>query len=164
MPEGRARIVLGFDFGQKRIGIASGDTLSGTAAPCATVRCGDGAADWGAIERLLQQFKPDLLVVGSPRHADGTASSLASAADRFAAELQRRSRLPVERCDEYASSLEAAAALRELRASRQRRRRVRRGDLDGAAAAIILQRWLGAHVPGAHADATRPARDAPEGR
>jgi putative holliday junction resolvase len=146
MPEGRGRIVLGFDFGQRRIGIASGDTISGAAAPCTTLHCSDQGPDWAAIERLLQQFRPDVLVVGSPRLADGTDAALASAADQFAAELQRRSGLAVERVDEYASSLEAAAALRQLRAAGSRRRRLRRGDLDGAAAAIILQRWLRARA------------------
>ncbi|HEX4024246.1 MAG TPA: Holliday junction resolvase RuvX [Steroidobacteraceae bacterium] len=147
MPEGRsgerpAHVVLGFDFGSRRIGIASGDTVTATAAPCATVAMTDRGADWAAIERLLQQFQPDLLVVGSPRHADGSDSARSGAAERFAAELARRSGLTVQRVDEYASSIEAGAALKHSRASGTRRRRVRHADIDSAAAAIILQRWL----------------------
>ncbi len=148
MPEQRGRVALGFDFGLKRIGIASGDTVSGTAAPRATVTVSSRGPDWPAIERLLQQYRPDVLVVGSPRHADGSDSSLAGAADRFAAELARCSALPVQRVDEYASSLEAGSALRALRQRGSRTRRVRHADIDAAAAAIILQRWLQEHSDG----------------
>jgi len=102
----------------------------------------DRGADWAAIGRLLQQFHPGLLVVGSPRHADGSDSALSGAADRFAAELAQRAGIPVARVDEYASSIEAGAALKRSRERGTRRRRVRRGDIDSVAAAIILQRWL----------------------
>jgi putative Holliday junction resolvase len=138
----RARIVLGFDFGQKRIGIATGDTVTGAAAPFGTVASTAAGIDWSAIERLVSQFKPELLVVGSPRHADGTESALSGAADRFAEELARRAGVPVERCDEYGSSIEATEALRGARRAGTHARRLQRGDIDGAAAAIILQRWL----------------------
>jgi putative holliday junction resolvase len=142
MPEGAGRIALGFDFGQRRIGIATGDTVTRTATPHTTVSCTDRGIDWAAIERLLQQFQPDILVVGAPLHADGSPSALTPAADRFAAELAARARLPVQRCNEYGSSLEATASLRSARAQGSHRRRLQRGDVDGAAAAIILQRWL----------------------
>jgi putative pre-16S rRNA nuclease len=137
-----ARIVLGFDFGHKRIGIATGDTVTGTAASHGAVACTARGIDWSAIDRLLSQFKPEILVVGSPRHADGTESPLSAAADRFADELARRAGVVVERCDEYGSSIEAAEALRGARRAGTHTRRVQRGDVDGAAAAIILQRWL----------------------
>jgi putative Holliday junction resolvase len=142
MPEGRGLVALGFDFGLKRIGIASGDTISATAAPCAAVRMAPQGADWAAIEQLLRRYAPDVLVVGAPKHADGSDSALAGAADRFAAELARRSGLPVERADEFASSIEAGAALKQARERGVRRRRVQRADIDAAAAAIILTRWL----------------------
>ncbi|HEX4049836.1 MAG TPA: Holliday junction resolvase RuvX [Steroidobacteraceae bacterium] len=148
MPEERGRIALGFDFGLKRIGIASGDTISATAAPCATVRMGPGGPDWPAIDQILSRFQPDVLIVGAPCHADGTESSLTAAADRFAAALRARCGLAVLRADEFASSIEAQAALRSLRASGARRRRVQRADIDAAAAAIILGRWLAAQAKG----------------
>jgi len=108
----------------------------------AALRVPASGIDWNQIEKTLNAFHPALLVVGSPRNADGSAGTLSAAADRFALALAQRSRLPVERTDEYASSLEAADTLRAQRASGQRRRRVQRGDIDSAAAAIILERWL----------------------
>jgi putative Holliday junction resolvase len=142
MPEGRGQVILAFDFGLRRIGIASGDSISGTAAPHTALQVGDHGIDWSQVGRTLQRFQPALLVVGSPRNEDGTAGSLGAAADRFAAALAQRTGLPVRRTDEYGSSLEAAATLRAQRASGQRRRRVRAADIDSAAAAIILERYL----------------------
>jgi putative Holliday junction resolvase len=142
MPEAPAQVILAFDFGLRRIGIASGDTVSATAAPCSTISVGDHGLDWLAIERLLRHFQPDLLVVGNPRNVDGSAGALSDAANRFAADLAARAGRPVHRTDEFASSLEAAERLRQQRHSGQRRRRVQRADIDSAAAAIILERWL----------------------
>jgi putative Holliday junction resolvase len=118
MPEARGQVVLAFDFGLRRVGIASGDSLTGSAAPRAVLQVGDRGLDWSAIGRVLQQFQPALLVVGRPCNADGTASSLAAAADRFAAALAERTGLPVHRSDEFASSLEAATTAPATRASR----------------------------------------------
>jgi putative Holliday junction resolvase len=142
MPEAQAQVVLAFDFGLRRIGIAAGDTVSRTAAPQRAVRVPESGIDWQHIEKTLRDFRPDLLVVGNPRNADGTAGALSAAADGFALQLAQHFRLPVRRTDEYASSLEAAAELKRQRASGQRRRRVQRADIDSAAAAIILERWL----------------------
>jgi putative holliday junction resolvase len=142
MPEARAQVILAFDFGLRRIGIASGDTVSATAAPRTAVDVNQGGVDWPAIERVLRQFQPDVLIVGNPRNADGSPGSLSALVDEFASELARRARRPVQRTDEFASSMEASARLKGQRASGQRRRRVQRADIDSAAAAIILERWL----------------------
>jgi putative Holliday junction resolvase len=134
--------VLAFDFGLRRIGIASGDTVSGRAAPLRALTVPVGGIDWSPIDRAIAEFKPHLLVVGEPTNVDGTAGTLSVAAEQFARALASRTRLPVRRADEFASSLEASAELRQQRASGQRRRRLQRGDIDSAAAAIILERWL----------------------
>jgi len=85
---------------------------------------------------------PGLLVVGAPYNADGSPGTLAPAARRFAAELERRFGLPVNMVDERWSSLEAAQALKAQRSAGERRRRVTREQIDSAAAAVILERWL----------------------
>jgi putative holliday junction resolvase len=82
------------------------------------------------------------LVVGAPYNADGSPGALATAADGFAAELARRFGLPVKRVDERFSSLQASERLKAQRASGERRRRIHREDVDSAAAAVILERWL----------------------
>ena len=138
----RAQTVLAFDFGLKRIGIASGDTLTRTAAPRAAVSVGGSGPDWNAIAREVRALSPGLLLVGAPYNADGSESAMTTAARSFAAELERRFALPVQLVDERFSSLEANEALKAQRASGARRRRVARGDIDSAAAAVILGRFL----------------------
>ena len=122
--------------------MAAGDTVTQSAAPVATVRHGASGPDWPAIERLLREYAPAILVVGFPYNDDSSRGALAGPADEFARELARRSGLAVARVDERYSSQEAAGELRRRRASGTRRRRVRRGDVDGLAAAIILERWM----------------------
>jgi putative holliday junction resolvase len=134
--------VLAFDFGLKRIGIASGDTLTRTAAPRAAAMMRGGSPDWPAIDKHVHALHPALLVVGAPYNVDGSPGALAPAARNFAAELERRFGLPVNMVDERWSSLEATAALKARRASGARTRKVRREDIDSAAAAVILERWL----------------------
>src|SRR5215212_4095652 len=130
--------VLAFDFGLKRIGIAVGDTVTSTSAPRPAIPLGN----WTAIEREVRALQPQFLVVGAPYNADGSEGVIGAAARAFAQELERRFGLPVQQVDERFSSLEANSALKDRRASGARRRRVRREDIDSAAAAIILERWL----------------------
>jgi putative Holliday junction resolvase len=136
------KTVLAFDFGLKRIGIAAGDTLTATAAPRPAAAVHHSGPDWDTIGREVRMLSPRQLVVGAPYNADGTPGALAPAARRFAAELERRFGLPVSLVDERWSSLEASAALKARRASGERKRRVRKEDIDSAAAAVILERWL----------------------
>jgi len=136
------RTVLAFDFGLKRIGIAAGDTVTATAGPRPAAAVTAAGPDWTAIEREVRALEPHLFVVGAPYNADGSAGSLAKAASAFAAELERRFGRPVQRVDERWSSLQANERLKAQRASGERKRRIRREDVDSAAAAVILERWF----------------------
>ena len=146
MPEADAHqsvhTVLAFDFGLKRIGLAAGDSLTSSAAPLPAIAVSQSGPDWGSIERQLRAVHPRVLVVGAPYNADGTPGTLAAAARRFASELEKRFGLPVNMVDERWSSLEANEALKARRASGERRKRIRREDIDSAAAAVILERWF----------------------
>jgi putative Holliday junction resolvase len=136
------KTVLAFDFGLKRIGIASGDTLTRSAAPQPAAVAGNSGPDWEAIARAVRSLAPGLLVVGAPYNDDGSDAAFAGAARAFAAELERRFALPVHLVDERFSSLEANAQLKAQRASGARRRRIGKADLDSAAAAVILGRYF----------------------
>ena len=135
-------VVLAFDFGLRRIGVAAGDTITRRAAPVTAVHRSGTGPDWRSIEQLLASYAPRLLVVGSPYNEDGTPGRLSTAADEFAAALATRSGLAVARVDERWSSVEAGAELKSRRHSGARRQRVQRADIDSLAAAIILERWL----------------------
>src|SRR5450432_2533109 len=114
---GAARIVLAFDYGLRRIGVASGDTVSRTAAPQAAVPVKSGSPPWVVVEALLRDWQPALVVVGLPYNVDGSDSTMTGAARGFAAELERRHRLPVVLVDERYSSREAEARLKTARES-----------------------------------------------
>ncbi len=146
MPEGPAsgtpRVVLAFDFGHRRIGVACGDTVSRTAAPLAAVPAAAAGPRWEAIDALLREWQPALVVVGLPYNVDGSDSAMTSDARSFATELTRRHRLQVVLVDERYSSREAEARLKSARESGLRRRRVVKADVDAAAACVILERWF----------------------
>jgi putative Holliday junction resolvase len=139
---GAPRVVLAFDFGHRRIGVACGDTVSRTAAPVDGVPASSGQPRWELIDALLREWQPALIVVGLPYNVDGSDSAMTQAAREFAAELERRCRLQVVLVDERYSSREAEARLKSARESGLRRRRVVKADVDAAAACVILERWF----------------------
>jgi putative Holliday junction resolvase len=125
--------LLGFDFGIKRIGIAVGQSITGTATALCTINTRHGKPDWDRISGLIEHWRPDALVVGLPLHDDGSDSNLSKAARRFAQQLENRYRLPVHPMDERLSSHAAKQFMRQS-TSKQ--------EVDAVAAMIILQNWL----------------------
>ena len=140
------RILIGFDYGRRRIGAARGDTLTGSAAALPLIGTGPSGPDWAQIGKLLDQWRPALIVVGLPYNVDGTDSEITAEARRFAQGLSSRFAIPVELVDERYSSLEAQGRLAAARASGSRRRRVAKADIDAAAACVILERWFSQHT------------------
>src|SRR5688572_14816 len=137
-----ARTVLSFDYGLRRIGVAVGNTLTGTAEALATVAADDGNPDWQAIDRCIAEWRPAAIVAGVPYNMAGRDGRLAMAALRFADELRQRYGIEVHPVDERLTSREAEDDLRERRRSGAKARRVRRGDVDREAARILLLQWL----------------------
>ena len=119
-------VVLGFDFGTRRIGVAIGNRLTGQARPLTTVDAADNDTRWKLLSALIGEWHPAQLAVGIPRHPDGTPHAMTARCERFARQLEGRYRLPVARLDERYSS---AVVEHET-------------DVDAAAAAVILQQWL----------------------
>jgi len=135
------RSFLGFDFGLKRIGVATGQELTGTAQALTTITCQQQKPDWETIEKLINDWKPDALVVGIPYHLDGKEQEMTLAAQRFARQLNGRFKLPVFEMDERLSSREAEAEIARQRQAGLRKKS-QKGDIDMMAAQIILQSWL----------------------
>jgi putative Holliday junction resolvase len=130
--------VLGFDFGKKRIGIATGQTITHSATPCKTITSIAGNPDWPAIESEIRQWKPQALIVGMPYHTDGSENEMTAATRQFCYELEKRFKLPVIEVNEALSSNEAEEILKEnLKINKQNKH-----EIDRMAAAIIVQRWL----------------------
>lgn len=144
MPEGALR-ALAFDFGLRRTGVAAGQSVTASAAPVTVLKMTDGVPDWGLIDGLIKEWQPQRLVVGLPYTMQGDEQDITRRARAFAAELEKRYPCPVLTIDERLSSKEAEARLRELR--QQGRRRVRREDIDCAAACVILESWFHSQHP-----------------
>lgn len=128
---------LAFDFGEKRIGAAVGDSITGMARPLATLT---GGLD--AVAKLVAEWRPRALIVGLPLNDDGSEQPITSRTRAFVKQLETRCKLPVHWSDERFSSRAADDVLRAARASGEMNRKVRKGDRDGLAAKIILEQWL----------------------
>jgi len=130
--------VLAFDFGEKRIGVATGETLLGHAHPLTVIRAESNDDRFAAIGKLIAEWQPTQLVVGLPTHADGTPHGMTRLAQKFAERLQRRFALPVALADERLTSLDAETRLRETGRSARQAKPL----LDAVAAQLILQTWF----------------------
>ncbi len=135
--------MLAFDFGEKRIGVATGDLALRIAHPLTTIESDDNNKRFAAIAALIAEWKPVLLVVGVPRHADGGAHEIGRLAQRFARRLEGRFGIKVECVDE---SLTSATAESRLRESGLRGQKIK-AALDAAAAREILEAWFGSANP-----------------
>ena len=138
-----AGTVLGFDFGTRRIGVAVGETGTGIAHPLATIADPAPGLRFEAIGALIETWRPVLLVVGLPTHADGTAHPMTAQARRFARRLEGRFGLPVACSDERFTTQAAARALHGAGVRGRAGKAVR----DQVAAQLILQAYLDQHRP-----------------
>ncbi|MGH8224262.1 MAG: Holliday junction resolvase RuvX [Woeseiaceae bacterium] len=140
-PERQPETIIALDYGLRRIGVAVGQQVTGSATPLAVIGNGDTGPDWRALSAIVASWRPSRLIVGMPAHADGSASALSARVATFVGQLSRFG-LPVETVDERYSSLEAGQILKARRAAGARRR-VRKASLDSTAAMLIAERWLG---------------------
>jgi putative Holliday junction resolvase len=132
------RSVIGFDFGLKRIGIATGQTITGTASPLITLQAVNQRPDWENIATQIRQWKPDALVVGIPCQPDGGEGDITRAARNFSRKLEQRFNLPVYTIDESLSSYEAEEQLKQdIKIAKHNKH-----EIDKMSAAIIVQSWL----------------------
>lgn len=133
--------VLALDIGEKRIGVASGNTASGIANPVKVMPAGEVMANARTWRMLLEDYEPELLVCGCPKSMSGVkgqqAQRVMAAAERIAAAAG----LPVEFVDERLSSSEAKRYLRNQGLSE----RDMRGKVDSVAASVFLSTWLEQH-------------------
>ncbi len=129
---------MAFDFGLRQIGVAMGNCLLATTQPLPILRARDGQPEWRALEDLIDEWRPDLLLVGDPLNMDGSDSELGEQARKFARRLHGRLGLEVAMVDERLSSFEAKQISRE---------QGHRGDFNdnlstAYAAELILRTWL----------------------
>lgn len=135
------RLILAFDFGTRRIGVAVGNELLASARQLEPLPARDGIPDWNLVTRLVEEWQPDLFVVGLPLNMDGSESQMSLRARKFGKRLYGRYGKPCEMTDERGSTREAKLIARDqglLRASKS----YRDDGVDGIAAVLILESWF----------------------
>ena len=126
------KVILAFDYGEKRIGVAVGQTLTQTARAVETLTTINKKIDWDSITTLVKRWRPDLFVVGNPTLKSGRVHALKAEIIKFSRKLAGRHNIPVEFIDERLSSRAALNYAEE----------VKRAGLDAVAAKLILETWL----------------------
>lgn len=132
------RLVLAFDFGSRRIGVAVGNEMLGSARQLAPLPARDGIPDWNVVSRLVNEWQPDLFVVGLPLNMDDSESQMSIRARKFGKRLYGRYGKPCEMVDERGSTREAKRIAREA----GHRGNYREQGVDGLAAQLILESWF----------------------
>ncbi|TKI03091.1 Holliday junction resolvase RuvX [Martelella alba] len=133
-----SRTVMAFDFGTRSIGAAIGQDITRTARPLTALKARDGVPDWSRVEKLLQEWRPDLVVVGLPLNMDGSEQPLTQQARKFANRLHGRFGFQVLLHDERLTTVEARAGLFEHGGFRA----LDKGRIDAGSAVVILESWF----------------------
>lgn len=138
MPSSQNTVVLGFDWGIKRIGVAVGNSLLNQATPLKTLSAKAGVPDWNLVKQLIQEWRPNVLVVGVPLDMEGKELPTTQKAKMFCEQLQKKSQLPLYPVDERLTTIEARQRLFEEGGYR----RIQSAQVDSYAAKLIVEQWL----------------------
>jgi putative holliday junction resolvase len=132
------KTLLAFDYGTKNIGVATGQTITFSANSLAPLKARDGVPDWAQIEKIIQEWQPDLILVGLPLNMDDSESELSTRARKFANRIHGRFGAKVEMVDERLTSFEAKGEVMSRGGSRD----YKHNPVDSIAARLILEAWL----------------------
>lgn len=142
--------VLGIDYGERRLGLATSDETGTFAFPAGVIERTKLARDMAALREVIREREIDRIVLGLPLHLSGREGDAAGAAREFAARIERDLDVPVEWIDERFTTVDAERALREQGISGKRGKRKRKQLVDTTAATLLLRAWLDreAGIPG----------------
>lgn len=137
-----ATVLIAFDFGMKRIGMAIGQTITKTARPLITLSAKNGIPNWQTLAKLCTKWQPHAFVVGIPLNMDGTPQKITEHALAFAKELRERFQLPVYQVDERLTTKDARERIFAVGGYKA----LQDGQVDQVAAQLILQNWLNENI------------------
>ena len=138
------RTYIAFDYGERRTGVAVGQSITRTATPIKTITYTNKQPNWPEIEKLLGEWQPNEIIVGIPEDSDEN-KPLRKKIRRFCRELSQISDLPVTTHDETLTSDEAYQQLKNCR--RQSKGKIDKKDIDSLAAALLLESWMNVNLP-----------------
>ena len=130
--------LLGFDFGTKSIGVATGQMITATAQPIAAIKANDGIPNWNLVEKVIQDWQPDLVVIGLPLNMDGTEQAITQRAKKFGNRLNGRFGVKIAFQDERLTT----ASAKEFIFEHGGYKALDKGKIDSVSAALILESWM----------------------
>ena len=130
--------LLGFDFGTKSIGVATGQMITATAQPINAIKANDGIPNWDIVAKVIKEWQPDLVVVGLPLNMDGTEQAITQRAKKFANRLNGRFGVKTALQDERLTT----ASAKEFIFERGGFKALDKGKIDSVSAALILESWM----------------------
>lgn len=141
-PKKPEKIIVGFDFGLKHIGVALGQSITQTARPLTTLTARDGVPNWNEIQSILEKWKPDDLVVGIPLHLDDTTQPMTFCARRFMNKLRARFKIPTHAVDERLSTWEAKTRAPVKVIHHPAKAKAHIDEMHAYAAVVLVEQWM----------------------
>ena len=132
---------IGFDFGTKKVGVAKANQLTQQASPLDTIHYQSEQQLWQSISNIINEWKPNELVLGIPVHMDEKIQPITKLALAFSESLKTQFNLPIHHIDERLTSIEAKGIIKQQRQA-GKKKKTKKGDIDKVAACLILQQWL----------------------
>ena len=132
------KVLLAFDFGMKRIGVAIGQTITQSSRPLVTLTAKEGRPRWDEVIGIIKRWQPDALIVGIPLNMDGTPQPITEHAREFATQLHERFQLTTYEVDERLTTMDAREQLFAMGGYKA----LQDGQVDQVAAQLILQNWF----------------------
>ena len=129
---------LAFDFGLRSIGIAYGQSLTGSAQILPAIKARDGIPNWETIEKIINEWKPNILIIGLPLNMDDSESELSRRARKFGNRLHGRFGTPIDFMDERLTSFATKQEAKE----RGHKGDYKKEPIDSFAAKMILEDWF----------------------
>lgn len=130
--------VLGFDFGTKSIGVAIGQAITASARPLTSLKANDGIPKWEEIAALIEEWQPDIVVVGLPLNMDGTEQEMTQRARKFANRINGRFGIKIATQDERLTTADAKARLFEFGGYKA----LTKGQVDSMSAVLIIESYF----------------------
>ncbi len=141
-PKKPEKIIIGFDFGLRHIGVAIGQSVTQTATPLATLTARDGVPNWSEVQEILEKWHPNDLVVGIPLHLDGTTQPMTFCARRFMNKLRARFKIPTHAVDERLSTWEAKTRAPVKIIHHPSKAKAHVDEMHAYAAVVLIEQWM----------------------
>jgi len=141
-------VLIGFDYGTKKMGVAIAQCITKTATPLNVLEIKNENPNWEQLDQIVNDYKPDIAIIGYPGKNNKKTSLLANKIEKFESAIEKHYKMPTILFDETYSTTIARQELRDLRRDGILSKRIKRGQVDSMAAKIILEQWLQLETPG----------------